>query len=89
MLPCRTVLLKMKEKLVELLKLRVGLDQPKAEKAVDTIMEHIKANPVEFTTYLEKFKLGAPLLGRSRSSQVECSRSLFGPSLVMAKCSGL
>jgi len=49
----------MKEKLVELLKLKVGLDQPKAEKAVDTIMDHIKANPAEFTTYLEKFKLGA------------------------------
>lgn len=49
----------MKEKLVEILKLKVGLDKPKAELAVDTIMEHIKANPVEFTTYLEKFKLGA------------------------------
>lgn len=49
----------MKEKLVELLKLKVGLDQPKAELAVDTIMQHITANPAEFTTYLEKFKLGA------------------------------
>jgi hypothetical protein len=49
----------MKEKLVELLKLKVGLDQPKAEQVVDVIMEHITANPAEFTTYLEKFKLGA------------------------------
>jgi hypothetical protein len=49
----------MKEKLVEMLKLKVGLDQEKAEKSVDTIFEHIKANPVEFTAYLEKFKLGA------------------------------
>lgn len=49
----------MKEKLVELLKLKVGLDQPKAELAVETIIEHIKTNPAEFTAYLEKFKLAA------------------------------
>ena len=49
----------MKEKLVELLKQKVGLDQEKAEKSVDTILEQIKANPGEFTAYLEKFKLGA------------------------------
>ena len=49
----------MKEKLVELLKSKAGFDQPKAEKAVDTFIDYIKANPGEFTTYLEKFKLGA------------------------------
>ncbi|HSB08350.1 MAG TPA: hypothetical protein VLM38_02480 [Blastocatellia bacterium] len=48
----------MKEKLVELLKSKVGLDQEKAEKAVDTIMEHLKANPGELSAYLEKAKAG-------------------------------
>jgi hypothetical protein len=48
----------MKEKLVELLMSKVGLDQEKAEKAVDTVMEHIKANPAELSSYLEKFNLG-------------------------------
>ena len=49
----------MKEKLIELLKSKVGLDQEKAEKSVDTIMEHLKANPAELSAYLEKSKLGA------------------------------
>ena len=49
----------MKEKLIELLKSKVGIDQEKAAKAVDTIMEHIKANPAELSAYLEKSKVGA------------------------------
>lgn len=48
----------MKEKLVELLISKVGLDQEKAEKAVDTIIEHLKANPGELSAFLEKSKLG-------------------------------
>lgn len=48
----------MKEKLVELLKSKVGLDQEKAEKSVDTIMEYIKANPADLSSYMEKFGLG-------------------------------
>ena len=48
----------MKEKLVALLTSKVGIDQEKAEKAVDTILEHIKSNPAEFSSYLEKFKAG-------------------------------
>lgn len=49
----------MKEKLIELLKSKVGLDQEKAEKSVNTIFEHFKANPTEVTAYFEKEKLGA------------------------------
>jgi hypothetical protein len=49
----------MKERLVALLMSKAGFDQPKAEKAVDSFIEYIKANPGEFTAFLEKFKLGA------------------------------
>jgi hypothetical protein len=49
----------MKEKLIELLKSKVGLDQEKAEKSVNTIFEHFKANPAEVTAFFEKEKLGA------------------------------
>ena len=49
----------MKEKLIELLKSKVGLDQEKAEKSVVTIIEHFKTNPTEVTAFFEKEKLGA------------------------------
>jgi hypothetical protein len=48
----------MKEKLVELLTSKVGLDQEKAEKSVDTVLEYLKNNPGEITSYLQKFNVG-------------------------------
>ena len=48
----------MKEQLVSLLVSRVGLDQEKAEQAVDTVLGYIKENPQQLTSYLDKFGAG-------------------------------
>jgi hypothetical protein len=48
----------MKEELVSLLVSKVGLDQEKAEQAVDTVLEYIKNNPQQLTSFLEKAGLG-------------------------------
>ncbi|HXG68292.1 MAG TPA: hypothetical protein VNO70_24570 [Blastocatellia bacterium] len=42
----------MKEQLVSLLVSKVGLDQGKAEQAVDTVLDYIKSNPQQLTSYL-------------------------------------
>lgn len=49
----------MKDKLVALLTSKVGLDQPKAEQSVDTIMDFFKNNPKELGSLTEKFSAGA------------------------------
>jgi len=43
----------MKEQLISLLVERVGLDQQKAEQSVTTILEYVKSNPQQLTSYLE------------------------------------
>ena len=48
----------MKEQLVSLLVSKVGLDQQKAEQSVDTVLEYIKDNPQQLSSYLEKFGAG-------------------------------
>ncbi|MEW6130348.1 MAG: hypothetical protein AB1757_25155 [Acidobacteriota bacterium] len=48
----------MKEQLVALLTAKVGLDEEKANQAVDTILEYIKSNPEQITEYLGKFGMG-------------------------------
>lgn len=48
----------MKEQLVALLTSKVGLDQQKAEQSVDAVLEYIKTNPQQLTSYLEKFGAG-------------------------------
>jgi hypothetical protein len=48
----------MKEELVSLLVSKTGLDQQKAEQAVDAVLEYIKNNPQQFTSLLEKAGLG-------------------------------
>ncbi|HXG91985.1 MAG TPA: hypothetical protein VNN73_06390 [Blastocatellia bacterium] len=42
----------MKEQLVALLISRVGLDQQKAEQAVDTVLEYIQNNPQQISQLL-------------------------------------
>lgn len=49
----------MKEQLVSLLVSKVGLDQEKADQAVDTMLGYIKDNPQQLTAYLDKFGAGA------------------------------
>jgi len=48
----------MKEQLVSLLTSKIGLDQEKAEQAVDTVLEYIKNNPQQLSSYLEQFGAG-------------------------------
>ena len=48
----------MKEQLVSLLISKVGLDQEKAEKAVDTVLEFVKNNPEQLSSYLGKLPGG-------------------------------
>jgi len=47
-----------KDQLISLLVSKVGLDQQKAEQAVDTVLEYIKNNPQQLSSYLEKFGAG-------------------------------
>ena len=59
----------MKEQLVSLLVSKVGLDQQKAESAVDTILDYFKNNPEQMSSLLGKLpgglgdKLGGMLGG--------------------------
>jgi hypothetical protein len=59
----------MKEQLVSLLVSKVGLDQQKAESAVDTILDYFKNNPEQMSSLLGKLpgglgdKLGGKLGG--------------------------
>ena len=48
----------MKDQLVSLLTSKVGLDQQKAEQAVDTVLDYIKNNPQQLSAYLDKFGAG-------------------------------
>ena len=48
----------MKEQLVALLTSKVGLDQQKAEQAVDAVLDFFRNNPQQLTSYLEKFGAG-------------------------------
>ena len=43
----------MKEQLISLLISKVGLDQQKAEQAVDTVLEYVKTNPQQVTSYIQ------------------------------------
>ena len=52
----------MKEELVSLLVSKVGLDQQKAETAIDTILEYFKNNPEQTSSLLGK--LGGGLGGK-------------------------
>ncbi len=49
----------MKEQLVSLLVSKVGLDQEKADQAVDTVLGYLKDNPQQLASYLDKFGAGA------------------------------
>ncbi|HWP43868.1 MAG TPA: hypothetical protein VNO14_11565 [Blastocatellia bacterium] len=44
----------MKEQLISLLVSKVGIEQAKADQAVETILGYIKQNPQELSSYLEK-----------------------------------
>jgi hypothetical protein len=48
----------MKEQLVSLLISKVGLDQEKAEKAVDTVLDFFKNNPEQASSLLGKLPGG-------------------------------
>lgn len=48
----------MKEQLVSLLISKVGLDEEKANQAVDTVLDFVKDNPEQITEYLSKFGMG-------------------------------
>jgi hypothetical protein len=48
----------MKEQLISLLVSKVGLDKQKAEQAADVVLEYIKNNPGQFSSFLEKAGLG-------------------------------
>jgi hypothetical protein len=52
----------MKEELVSLLVSKVGLDQQKAETAIETILEYFKNNPEQTSSLLGK--LGGGLGGK-------------------------
>jgi hypothetical protein len=47
-----------KEQLVSLLISKVGLDQQKAEQAVDTVLGYVKDNPEQLSSYLGKLPGG-------------------------------
>jgi nucleoid DNA-binding protein len=48
----------MKEQLVALLVSKVGLDEEKANQAVDTVLGYVQENPAQITEYLSKFGAG-------------------------------
>lgn len=48
----------MKEQLVSLLVSKVGLDEEKANQAVDTVLGFVKDHPEQITEYLGKAGLG-------------------------------
>ncbi|MBI3652737.1 MAG: hypothetical protein HY231_17075 [Acidobacteria bacterium] len=48
----------MKEQLVSLLVAKVGLDEEKANQAIDTVLEYVKEHPEQLSEYLNKFGLG-------------------------------
>lgn len=48
----------MKEQLVSLLVSKVGLDQEKAEQAIDTVLNYIKENPDQASSLLGKLPGG-------------------------------
>ncbi|MCI0485418.1 MAG: hypothetical protein L0229_02345 [Blastocatellia bacterium] len=48
----------MKEQLISLLVSKVGLDQQKAEESVNAVLNYIKNNPQQVTSYLEGTGLG-------------------------------
>ena len=48
----------MKEQLVSLLISKVGLDQQKAEQAVDTVLDFLKNNPEQVSSLLGKLPGG-------------------------------
>ena len=48
----------MKEQLVSLLVSKVGLDQQKAEQAVDTVLDYIKNNPQQLSALTDKLPGG-------------------------------
>jgi len=47
-----------KEQLVSLLVSKVGLDQEKAEQSVDTVLDFLKNNPEQLSSYLGKLPGG-------------------------------
>jgi hypothetical protein len=47
-----------REQLVSLLISKVGLDQQKAEQAVDTVLSYVKDNPEQLSSYLGKLPGG-------------------------------
>jgi hypothetical protein len=47
-----------REQLVSLLISKVGLDQQKAEQAVDTVLGYVKDNPEQLSSYLGKLPGG-------------------------------
>jgi hypothetical protein len=48
----------MKEQLVSLLTSKVGLDEEKANQAIDTVLDYIKNNPQQIQEYLAKVGAG-------------------------------
>jgi hypothetical protein len=48
----------MREELVPLLTVRVGLEQEKAERTIDAVLNYLRDNPQQLSTYLEAFRLG-------------------------------
>ena len=48
----------MKEQLVSLLTSKVGLDEEKANQAIDTVLDYFKNNPEQVSQYLGKVGLG-------------------------------
>jgi hypothetical protein len=48
----------MKEQLVALLTSKVGLDEDKANQAIDTVLDYLKNNPEQISEYLGKVGLG-------------------------------
>ena len=48
----------MKDQLVPLLTARAGLDQEKAEQAIDAVLNYLRDNPQQLSTYLETQRLG-------------------------------
>jgi hypothetical protein len=47
-----------KDQLVPLLTARAGLDQEKAEQAIDAVLSYLRANPQQLSAYLETPRLG-------------------------------
>jgi nucleoid DNA-binding protein len=49
----------MKEQLVSLLTSKVGLDEEKANQAIDAVLDYIKNNPQQIQEYLGKIGAGS------------------------------